>query len=81
MNNTFVSELIDYIFSLKKIKECLEIRLFWIYDGFYLKSEYEKNEIEIISHETSVKLIELNKKLVKKQSDLEELLHLSFNKE
>jgi hypothetical protein len=80
MNNIFVSELINHIFSLKNLKECLEIRLFWIYDGFYTKSEYEKNEIEIISHETSLKLIELNKKLIKKQADLEELLHLSFNK-
>lgn len=74
--NNFVSDLIAQIFSLKKIKECLNLRLFWIRDGFATKSEYEKNEIEIVSHETFLKLLELDKKIIQKQTDLQELLSL-----
>jgi hypothetical protein len=74
--NNFVSDLIAQIFRLKKIKECLNLRLFWIRDGFAKKSEYEKNEIEIVSHETFLKLLELDKKIIQKQTDLQELLSL-----
>jgi hypothetical protein len=74
--NDFVSDLIAQIFSLKKIKECLKLRIFWIKDGFAKKSEFEKNEIEIVSHETFLKLLELDKKIIQKQSDLQELLSL-----
>ena len=76
MINDFVADLTAQIFSLKKLKECFKIRLFWIRDGFAKKSEFEKNEIEIVSHETFLKLLELDKKIIQKQSDLQELLSL-----
>ena len=45
--NDFVSDLIAQIFSLKKIKECLKLRMFWIKDGFAKKSEFEKMKLKL----------------------------------
>lgn len=69
----------NHIFDCKKLVICLHKRLFLIRNNFALKSDYEKNEIEIICHETRQQIISKTNKIREYQNDLKHKLSLLNN--
>ena len=55
---------LENILKLERLKECYELRLYHIRMGFAKKSEYEKNEIEIIELTTESEITKLDKILI-----------------
>jgi len=74
MNSTVldkeISDLQNQIFLVKDYLMCLHKRLYLIRTNYVLKSEYEKNEIEIIGYETKQQIVKHTKCVFKLENDL-----------
>lgn len=65
-----IISLKNHIFNCKKLIMCLHKRLFLIRNNYALKSDYEKNEIEIICYETKQQIIAKSNKIREYQNEL-----------
>jgi len=52
-----ILSLKQHIFACKGLLMCLYKRLFYIRNNYALKTDYEKNEIEIICYQTKQQII------------------------
>jgi len=52
-----ILSLKQHIFACKGLLMCLYKRLFYVRNNYALKSDYEKNEIEIICYQTKQQII------------------------
>ena len=52
-----ILSLRQHIFACKGLLMCLYKRLFYVRNNYALKSDYEKNEIEIICYQTKQQII------------------------
>jgi hypothetical protein len=59
------------ILKLERLKECYELRLYYIRKGYALKNDMEKNEVEILELTTESEITKIDKLLNQ--------LHLNFD--
>lgn len=55
---------LENILKLEKLKECFELRLYYLKTEYCKKTEYEKNEIDIIELQTEAEITKINKSIV-----------------
>jgi len=55
---------LENILKLEKLKECFELRLYYIKTEYCKKTEYEKNEIDILELTTEAEITKINKSIV-----------------
>ena len=55
---------LENILKLERLKECFEMRLYYIKTGYCKKTEYEKNEIDILELQTEAEITKINKSIV-----------------
>lgn len=64
--NVELNPLIEYklqeILNIEKIKDCYELRLVLLRNNYSIKSEFEKNELDIKEVETKTIILKLNDK-------------------
>ena len=67
---------IDQIRHLQQLKECLELRLVLIGQNNSIKSEYERNEDDIVRIKTQVELNKLSALITQKTFDVRDNLKM-----
>ena len=83
-NSSKLSELNDqmaHIFSLKNYCASLNKRLSLVKENYYHKTDNEKNEVDILTHETLVKIIVINQKIKKLEQNFWEQYNHFLNQE
>jgi hypothetical protein len=55
---------LENILKLERLKECFELRLYYLKTGYCKKTEYEKNEIDILELTTEAEITKINKSVV-----------------
>jgi len=55
---------LENILKLEKLKECFELRLYYLKTEYCKKTEYEKNEIDILELTTEAEITKINKNIV-----------------
>ena len=55
---------LENILKLEKLKECFELRLYYLKTEYCKKTEYEKNEIDILELTTEAEITKINKSIV-----------------
>jgi hypothetical protein len=55
---------LENILKLERLKECFELRLYYLKTGYCKKTEYEKNEIDILELQTEAEITKINKSIV-----------------
>lgn len=65
-----ILSLKQHIFACKGLLMCLYKRLFYIRNNYALKSDYEKNEIEIICYQTKQLIIRKSNLIREYENDL-----------
>lgn len=66
-----VEEQMKLIRDMENLKECLEVRLALLGQEYALKTEYERNEIDILRMKTEIQLNKLDSQLIDKKQDFE----------
>ena len=74
LNNTKLDSLKEFIQFKKNYLLTLKKRIFLIKTNFAEKCEYEKNEVDIQSYETLIKISKLNRFIAEKESEYEDEL-------
>ena len=69
--NEVVGDCIGRIASIQRLKECYELRLHMLRNGYSNKTQYEKNEIDILDAETQNHIGRLTQKLQQAQTEFE----------
>jgi len=73
---TLIEQELDQIREIQLLKECLELRLSLIGQNNSLKSEFEKNEDDIIRIKTQVEINKLNALIIQKTFDIRDNLKM-----
>ena len=55
---------LENILKLEKLKECFELRLYYIKTEYCKKTQYERNEIDILELTTEAEISKINKSIV-----------------
>ena len=55
---------LENILKLEKLKECFELRLYYLKTEYCKKTEYEKNEIDILELTTETEITKINKSII-----------------
>jgi hypothetical protein len=55
---------LENILKLEKLKECFELRLYYLKTGYCKKTEYERNEVDILELTTESEITKINKKVI-----------------
>jgi len=75
INESELNNLIVQILLLKSSVASLHKRLWLIRHGYALKTEFEKNEIDIIVYDTNILIIKRNKIIFEKEQLLTQILN------
>lgn len=55
---------LENILKLERLKECFELRLYYLKTDYCKKNEYEKNEINILELQTEAEITKINKSVI-----------------
>ena len=70
--NDIIETKLKALDSLNKAKELYELRLCFIKTNYSNKSDYERNEVDILAMKTHLVIDNLNENLAQKKIDFEE---------
>jgi hypothetical protein len=76
LTNELIEDNMRMIRDSSKTKECLELRLTLIRKDYALKSEYDKNEMDLLRIKTEMQIEKLQAIIIQKTHDLIELLKI-----
>jgi hypothetical protein len=76
LTNELIEENMRMIRDSFKTKECLELRITLIRKDYALKSEYDKNEMDLLRIKTEMQIEKLQAIIIQKTHDLIELLKI-----
>lgn len=72
--NDVLQPMLNDIFTLASIKDCLELKLHLQKTNWHLKSEYERNEIELEKFKINLELSRLKKQISIKHKEIQEAI-------
>ena len=61
------------------MKECLELRLSLIKTNYSLKTEYEKNEVDILKMKTEMQIERLQRVIIEKTKNFQDVMKIYFH--
>jgi len=70
--NEIIDAQLENIHSAESMKECLELRLALIRQGFSKKNEYEQNESIILRIKTEAQIVKLNELLEQRKHEFDD---------
>jgi phosphotransferase system IIB component len=77
-----VNETVEYylqnLFNLEYLNQCFELRIHLVNENKINKSEFEKNESELLIYKTKTNLFNLNKKIEENTKEFNEILKIYF---
>jgi hypothetical protein len=76
IQNQIVENQMLNIFNLRRIKECLELKIHLIRDDYYNKNEYERNEIDMQRIQCNMSIMKIEKALIDKNKELQDSMNI-----
>jgi hypothetical protein len=76
IQNQIVEDQMLNIFNLRRIKECLELKIHLIRDDYYNKNEYERNEIDMQRIQCNMSIMKIEKALFDKNKELQDSMSI-----
>lgn len=76
IKNDLIEDTMRMIRDSFKTKECLELRLNLIRKDYALKSEYDKNEMDLLRLKTEMQIEKLQAIIIQKTHDLNDFLKI-----
>ena len=76
IQNQIVEDQMRNIFNLRRIKECLELKIHLIRDDYYNKNEYERNEIDMQRIQCNMSIMKIEKSLLEKNKELHDSINI-----
>lgn len=76
LTNELIEDSMRMIRDSLKTKECLELRLNLIRKDYALKSEYDKNEMDLLRLKTEMQIEKLQAIIIQKTHDLNDFLKI-----
>ena len=76
IQNKIVENQMLNIFNLRRIKECLELKIHLIRDDYYNKNEYERNEIDMQRIQCNMSIMKIEKALFDNNKELQDSMSI-----
>ena len=76
--NGVIEYQLQQVFGFEYLRESLELRIQLIKENYASKTEYERNEVDILYYQTKSNINKVNKQLIEKREEVKDLFTIYF---